>query len=130
MKEQLKYVTDLKELKEKTHTFFARDFHQLPPFDPLILDFCDAFSQKLSQLESLRTFPDFAALAFWLRKGHLHELQKQFLQNSTPTTLRTPRGLVFHIPPANIDVMFIYSWITSLLVGNGNIIRRFFWNRL
>ena len=34
-----------------------------------------------------------------------------------------PRGVVFHIPPSNVDTIFIYSWILSVLAGNSNIIR-------
>src|SRR5438876_12279241 len=38
-------------------------------------------------------------------------------------TLRVPRGLVFHVPPANVDTIFIYSWLISVLTGNRNIVR-------
>ncbi len=34
-----------------------------------------------------------------------------------------PRGLVFHLPPSNVDTIFMYSWISAVLVGNSNIIR-------
>ena len=34
-----------------------------------------------------------------------------------------PRGLVFHVPPANVDTIFIYSWLISALAGNRNIVR-------
>ncbi|MFC6804089.1 acyl-CoA reductase [Deinococcus caeni] len=34
-----------------------------------------------------------------------------------------PRGLVFHVPPANVDTIFIYSWLMSVLAGNRNVIR-------
>ena len=34
-----------------------------------------------------------------------------------------PRGLVFHLPPSNVDTIFIYSWLLSALAGNANIVR-------
>jgi hypothetical protein len=34
-----------------------------------------------------------------------------------------PRGLVFHVPPANVDTIFVYSWLMSVLAGNRNVIR-------
>ncbi len=34
-----------------------------------------------------------------------------------------PRGLVFHIPSSNITYMPFYSWATSFLVGNINVVR-------
>ncbi|RKJ31832.1 acyl-CoA reductase, partial [Butyricicoccus sp. 1XD8-22] len=33
------------------------------------------------------------------------------------------RGTVFHIAPSNVDTIFAYSWMLSLLAGNRNIIR-------
>ena len=37
--------------------------------------------------------------------------------------LRFPRGLVFHVPPANVDTIFVYSWALSALAGNSNVVR-------
>ncbi len=37
--------------------------------------------------------------------------------------MRVPRGTVFHIPPANVDTIFMYSWVLSMLMGNRNIVR-------
>ena len=34
-----------------------------------------------------------------------------------------PRGLVFHVPPANVDTIFVYSWALSALAGNPNVVR-------
>lgn len=87
----------------------------LEPFQEEILLFCEALSQRLFQEKQN---PDYVALAFWLRRTHLYQLQQTFLQK-----LQIPRGVVFHIPPANIDVMLVYSWACSLLVGNCNIVR-------
>jgi Acyl-CoA reductase (LuxC) len=37
--------------------------------------------------------------------------------------LHLPRGLVFHVPPANVQTIFIYSWVMALLAGNRNVVR-------
>ena len=34
-----------------------------------------------------------------------------------------PRGNVFHLPPANVDTIFVYSWAISALAGNHNVVR-------
>ena len=34
------------------------------------------------------------------------------------------RGVVFHIAPKNVDTIFVYSFVLSLLCANKNIIRR------
>jgi hypothetical protein len=31
--------------------------------------------------------------------------------------------MVFHVPPTNVDTIFVYSWALSLLCGNANIVR-------
>ena len=38
-------------------------------------------------------------------------------------TLARPRGLVFHLPPQNVETVFLYSWVLSYLAGNANIVR-------
>jgi hypothetical protein len=100
--------------------YFERPRPSFTPFQAELLLFCESLSEMLFRLSDHKEEPDWIALAFWLRKGHLAQLQKRFQQKGSP---RSPRGIVFHIPPANIDVMLVYSWICSLLVGNQNIIR-------
>ena len=36
---------------------------------------------------------------------------------------RVGRGLAFHITPGNVPLNFAYSWVFSLLSGNGNVIK-------
>ena len=31
--------------------------------------------------------------------------------------------MVFHVPPANVDTVFVYSWALSALAGNTNVVR-------
>lgn len=91
------------------------------PFADSILAFCADFSRRLGRAS--RGIPELTALAFWMRKSELMRLQEQFLLLQTRETLLVPRGTVLHIPPANVDTIFIYSWLLSLLVGNKNVIR-------
>ena len=37
--------------------------------------------------------------------------------------MRLPRGVVFHMPPANVDTIFMYSWVLAALGGNQNVVR-------
>jgi Acyl-CoA reductase (LuxC) len=37
--------------------------------------------------------------------------------------LARPRGLIFHLPPQNVETVFLYSWALSYLGGNANIVR-------
>jgi hypothetical protein len=78
-------------------------------------------SESMLRNENLRREPAAVALAYWLRRSNLLELRKGF-----PTDIgavRVPAGLVFHVTPANVDTMFVYSWALSFLAGNANIVR-------
>ena len=62
------------------------------------------------------------ALAFWMRKSHIKQLEEHF-KTISQNKIMFGRGIVFHIAPSNVDTIFIYSWFISLLVGNSNILR-------
>lgn len=93
----------------------------LLPFDDLLIDYCAEFSRTLAR--SARGFSELQALAFWMRRAELVRMREDFHELATERTVLLPRGLVVHIPPANVDTIFIYSWLLSLLCGNHNIVR-------
>ena len=88
------------------------------PFDADVLGFINDFSACLMRSPEAKQFSELVALGFWLRHGNIKALQKQ-----APDELIQPLGLVVHYTPANVDTMFIYSWICALLLGNNNIVR-------
>lgn len=96
--------------------------------DPRIVDFLTAFGRTLLDPVLVRRHPELAPLGFFLRRG---ELEAQLARLADPGTgigsgtqvLRFPRGLVFHIPPANVDTIFVYAWALAALTGNRNIVR-------
>lgn len=93
------------------------------PFDTILKDFCERLSQILFAEASPREYPEIVALAFWLRRSHIEALEERFQTLESPGNLLVPRGLAFHIAPANVETLFVYSWILSLLVGNANAVR-------
>lgn len=92
----------------------------LLPFGEVVVDFVDTVSKKLLTLSEIRTFPELAALGFWFRKASIEKLKKHTLDENR---IRVPRGIAFHVAPANVDTIFVYSWFLSLLCGNCNIVR-------
>jgi Acyl-CoA reductase (LuxC) len=64
-----------------------------------------------------------AHFAFWTRRGALAKLAASFAARVPPNTLARPRGLVFHLPPQNVETVFLYSWALSYLSGNANVVR-------
>jgi hypothetical protein len=94
----------------------------LPPFSDILIEFASRVSQALLADKEVRKFPELVALAFWMRRANLQAVvAEQRLRLSGQTVL--PRGLVFHIAPANVDTIFVYSWFLSMLCGNKNVLR-------
>lgn len=94
-----------------------------PPFATEAVEALAALSDRLLTVADFRRFPELAALGFWLRRPHLNALAAEFARTRPAQAVAVPRGLVLHIPPANVDVMMAYPWALSLLAGNRNIIR-------
>ncbi|HEX4168045.1 MAG TPA: acyl-CoA reductase [Bryobacteraceae bacterium] len=96
---------------------------QFGPFAPEVMQFCGRLSRLIFQDKEARAYPELQSLAFWMRPAELNTLAEAVRRLETAHTRLVPRGVVFHVPPANVDTMFVYSWIVSVLMGNRNLIR-------
>ena len=94
----------------------------LPIFCKASIDFASALSGELLRHGDIKAFPDLVALAYWLRRAHVERLRLALLDR-VGDSIQHPRGTVFHIAPSNVDTIFVYSWLLSLLTGNRNIVR-------
>lgn len=88
----------------------------LPPFSADLL-------KELTQLGAFlmrfgREFPNIVAAGYWLRKSNLLTIKSQY-----PTQQLKATGCVFHIAPGNVDTLFFYSMMVSVLCGNQTILR-------
>ncbi|GAA0798966.1 acyl-CoA reductase [Spirilliplanes yamanashiensis] len=88
--------------------------------DPRVLDFLGAFSRRL--LKASRAHPELGSLGYFLRPAELTRTVTR-LSAAVDGALVFPRGNVFHVPPANVDTIFVYSWALSALAGNANVVR-------
>ena len=94
----------------------------LPPFSPQVMDFLDAVSKTVLLDNTMRAYPETAAVAHWMRKAHILRLRDAF-DAKHGEGIRLARGVAIHFAPANVDSIFVYSWFVSMLMGNANIIR-------
>jgi hypothetical protein len=94
-----------------------------PPFSDSRIDCCQRLSRALFSDAEARVYPELQSLAFWLRKAGILPLRDEFATRTRPDIVRVPRGTVFHIPPGNVDTIFVYSWALALLAGNLNVVR-------
>lgn len=93
----------------------------LPVFSPLVLAFLADLSDTLLRQQHARQHPELAALGFWLRPANMERLRR--LLPEQDGQWQRPLGTVVHYTPANVDTMFVYSWVCALLMGNNNLVR-------
>jgi hypothetical protein len=93
------------------------------PFSAVRIEFSAAVSRAIFRQPRSRAFPETMALAFWLRQTAVQRLAQRFAALETAGPSRVPRGLAFHLPPSNVDTLFVYSLMASFLVGNSNLVR-------
>jgi hypothetical protein len=93
------------------------------PFQASVVDAAVDFSQRIFHDAEARRYPELLALAYWTRKAEMNRLTARFHSLQLDDRILTPRGLVFHLPPRNVDTIFVYSWLLAALTGNRNVVR-------
>lgn len=93
------------------------------PFSDHLLAMLGDLSRTILKNPLSRRVPQYVALAYWLRTASLNRLKEQFADNLKTGVLRIARGIALHLPPTNVDTIFVYSWALSVLAGNANIVR-------
>ncbi len=94
------------------------------PFAPERVQFVTKLAQRLVAGPHAREFPELVALGHWFREAALLRMRQAFDARHGPSALITrARGLVFLLPPANVDALFGYAWLLSLLAGNATLVR-------
>ncbi len=117
-------------MPKKSNTNLESWLSSPPPIDitPFSQQRCNTLN-KLSQLilhdPVLRLDSASVSLGFWLRRANIHKLKERFetRKNREHGVILVPVGHIFHIAPANVDTLFVYSWALSYLSGNSNIVR-------
>lgn len=89
-----------------------------PVFSDAAVDFLAALSEEILH-SPLRRTPEIAAFGFWCRRARLEQLKRRH----ECAQERMGRGVVFHIAPSNVPMMFAYTYAIGLLAGNANIVR-------
>jgi hypothetical protein len=93
------------------------------PFLPDRIELVISFADRIVRDPRFRDMPAIRAFAFWTRKSAIETLHINFLKNLPDCVVPVGRGIAFHLPPANVDTIFLYSWVIAFLTGNVNVTR-------
>jgi hypothetical protein len=93
------------------------------PFDERSIAFCGALSRMLLEVPGARADPQVVALGYWLRPTSVERMRQGFRRREGDSLIFVPRGCVLHVTPANVDTMFVYSWVLAMLTGNSSVVR-------
>ena len=88
--------------------------------DERVVDFLARLARKLLAPAVARRQPELGSLGYFLRPAELNRAVSRMRREDA---FVFPRGNVFHVPPANVDTIFVYSWALSALAGNNNVVR-------
>ena len=92
------------------------------PFADDVIAFINDLGRSLREGAQSRRYPELVALGFWARSSNIARLRSRF-ESMYTEAVRLPRGLAFHIAPSNVDTIFLYSLLLSMLAGNVNVVR-------
>src|SRR5580704_16255405 len=93
------------------------------PFAPERVDLVGGVAETLLGPRRSTASGPAAHFAFWTRRAALAKIAANFAARVPQHALARPRGLVFHLPPQNVETVFLYSWALAYLAGNANIVR-------
>jgi hypothetical protein len=93
------------------------------PFCSSAKEMIGVFSRLVTQDPRAREFPELIALAHWLRPREIKGLQTRFEEGLPKDVIALGRGVALHFAPGNVDTIFLYSSLLSILAGNVTIVR-------
>ncbi|MFT5635024.1 MAG: hypothetical protein ACI89T_000455 [Cognaticolwellia sp.] len=102
----------------------------LSPFEDSIIEALSLLGQHL--ITNGRNHSDIVAAGFWLRKTRLVNFKTSYLEEKTiekntngkkSEQALKAKGCVFHLAPGNVDTLFFYSIMLSVLCGNYSVLR-------
>lgn len=100
-----------------------RRFPYVPAFSADRIDLIGRYAATLQADPRWRGVPAVLALAFWLRKAAIVRMADGFQRRNPPHSRSVGRGIAFHLPPQNVDTLFLYSWAVAFACGAVNVVR-------
>jgi hypothetical protein len=94
-----------------------------PVYSPARLDLVASVSAAILKQGAGRASPAVTHFAYWTRRQALRALAASSVARKPAQCVARPRGLAFHLPPQNVETVFLYSWVISFLCGNANLVR-------
>ena len=110
----LRFLTGAKKTISETG-----DIPVLSIFDSMVVSFLNEISNRILSAKERKQHPDILTFGFWCRESNI----RQMAVNYADQLYHYGRGLVFHVVPSNLPIIFSYSLVAGLLAGNANILK-------
>jgi len=111
----------IKLYSEKNFNLDSIKIRTYKPFNEEIVDSIDSLSKKIIHSSEAKKFSEIMSLGFWMRKSNIYNYKKKYGEDVTKFSNGV--GMLFHIPPSNIETGFVYSLFFGLITGNTNVLR-------
>jgi hypothetical protein len=92
-------------------------------FDELRMQLVENVSSAILKRGAGQSSAGVTHFAYWTRRKALRAMVAGFKSHAPADCIARPRGLAFHLPPQNVETVFLYSWVISYLCGNANVVR-------
>tara|TARA_Y100001970_G_scaffold181787_1_gene221222 strand:+ start:4528 stop:5742 length:1215 start_codon:yes stop_codon:yes gene_type:complete len=93
------------------------------PFSEKRIKILSELSKRFLKSKFGNSHPQIIVLGYWLRPSSIKSFRDEYLENLPKNCIPSAKGIAFHLPPQNVDTMFVYSWAISFLMGNINVVR-------
>jgi hypothetical protein len=86
------------------------------PFTNQSIELLSTISKKLLAAPEGRAQAQYVALGYWLRAAALQKMVGKIEAGLVGRqSALVSRGVALHLPPTNVDTIFVYSWAVSVL---------------
>lgn len=92
------------------------------PFSDSSLSFVKELSKRLMSVDR-KLYPEIFTAGFDIRDSVVTRLQNDFFSANDKKSIAKARGRVFHIPPTNVETVFLYTLVYGILSGCSNLVR-------
>ncbi len=84
--------------------------------------FVEKLSKRFMSVDK-KLYPEIFTLGFDFRKSGISKLRNNNDHLANSNIIVKPKGMIFHVPPTNVETVFVYTLVYGVLSGSSNVVR-------